>query len=519
MSDAIVKNLNFGIDARDNVFKGIEKLTQAVSSTLGASGKCVMLEDHTGRPVITKDGVTVADSIILRDPVENMGATLLKEAARKTVQEAGDGTTTATVLAHAILFEAYKVVDKTNSRELKDGINSAVEKVVKYLKLLTVDVKGSMIDQIATISTNNDPALGKIIADAFRSVDNTGVVMMETASDGKTDVEVVDGVQYEKGLKNSHFITNQANKTAELENPLVLLLESPVDTIRQIQSVLEYVIKNNKPLLIIGDLEQGVLSALAMNKMKGNIKVNVIDAPTFGINKQQMLQDLSLLTGAVIINEDLGDDIEMVQPDHLGTCVKSVTSHEDTILQVDESPEKVIEVIDNIKSKLLKEKNPNKLIKLEKRLAMLSAKIAIVKVGANSEIELKEKTDRVEDAICATKAAIKEGIVPGGGIALLNAATNITAKSIGETVLLEAIKAPFKTILENAGLELARKEPTKKGQGYNVVTGKMVNMIKSGIIDPLLVTKSALQNAASVATTILSTDCVINNLRIDEGNR
>ena len=519
MSDAIVKNLNFGEDARVNVFKGIEKLTQAVSSTLGASGKCVMLEDHTGRPIITKDGVTVADSIILRDPVENMGATLLKEAARKTVQEAGDGTTTATVLAHAILEEAYKVANKTNSRELKDGINSAVEKVVKYLKLLTVDVKGSMIDQIATISTNNDPLLGEIIADAFRSVDNTGVVMMETASDGKTHVEVVDGVQYDKGLKNSHFVTNQATKTAELENPLVLLLESPVDTIRQIQSVLEYVIKNNKPLLIIGDLEQGVLSALAMNKMKGNIKVNVIDAPTFGISKQQMLQDLSLLTGATIINEDLGDDMEMIQPEHLGTCVKSVTSHEDTILQVEESQQQVVEVIDEIKSKLLKEKNPNKLIKLEKRLAMLSAKIAIVKVGANSEIELKEKTDRVEDAICATKAAIKEGIVPGGGIALLNAATNITAKSIGETVLLEAIKAPFKTILENAGLESDRKTPTRKGQGYNVVTGKMVNMIKSGIIDPLLVTKSALQNAASVATTILSTDCVINNLRIDESNR
>jgi len=518
MSDAIVKNLNFGEDARVNVFKGIEKLTQAVSSTLGASGKCVMLEDHTGRPIITKDGVTVADSIILRDPVENMGATLLKEAARKTVQEAGDGTTTATVLAHAILEEAYKVADKTNSRELKDGINSAVEKVVRYLKLLAVDVKGSMIDQIATISTNNDPILGKIIADAFRSVDNTGVVMMETASDGKTRVEVVDGVQYDKGLKNSHFVTNQATKTAELENPLVLLLESPVDTIRQIQSVLEYVIKNNKPLLIIGDLEQGVLSALAMNKMKGNIKVNVIDAPTFGISKQQMLEDLSLLTGATIINEDLGDDMEMIQPEHLGGCVKSVTSHEDTILQVEESPQQVVEVIDEIKSKLFNEKNPNKLIKLEKRLAMLSAKIAIVKVGANSEIELKEKTDRVEDAICATKAAIKEGIVPGGGIALLNAATNITAKSMGETVLLDAIKAPFETILENAGVQ-EFKTPTRKGQGYNVVTGKMVNMIKSGVIDPLLVTKSALQNAASVATTILSTDCVINNLRIDESDR
>ena len=518
MSDAIVKNLNFGTEARDQVFKGIEKLTKAVSSTLGASGRCVMLEDNTGKPIITKDGVTVADSIILLDPVENMGATLLKEAARKTVKEAGDGTTTATVLAHSILKEAYKVADKTNSRELKDGINKAVKNVVKFLQLSSVDVKGDMIDQIATISTNNDAKLGKVIADAFRAVDNTGVVMMETASDGKTYVEVVDGVQYEKGLKNSHFITNKANKTAELEKPLVLLLESPVDTIRQIQSVLEYVIKNNKPLLIIGDLEQGVLSALAMNKMKGAIKVNVIDAPTYGINKQQMLQDLSLLTGATIINEDLGDDMDMIQPEHLGTCVKSVTSHQDTVLQVEESPEEVLSVIDNLKQQLLEEKNPNILVKLEKRLAMLSAKIAIVKVGANSEIELKEKTDRVEDAICATKAAIKEGIVPGGGIALLNAATNLKAKSIGETVLLEAIKAPFKTILNNAGVENV-KTPTRKGQGYNVVTGKMVNMTKSGIIDPLLVTKSALQNAASVATTILSTDCVINNLRVDEGNR
>jgi chaperonin GroEL len=518
MSDAIVKNLNFGTEARDQVFKGIEKLTTAVSSTLGASGRCVMLEDNTGKPIITKDGVTVADSIILLDPVENMGATLLKEAARKTVQEAGDGTTTATVLAHSILKEAYKVADKTNSRELKDGINKAVKNVVKFLQLSSVDVKGDMIDQIATISTNNDAELGKVIANAFRAVDNTGVVMMETASDGKTCVEVVDGVQYDKGLKNSHFITNKAAKTAELEKPLVLLLESPVDTIRQIQSVLEYVIKNNKPLLIIGDLEQGVLSALAMNKMKGAIKVNVIDAPTYGINKQQMLQDLSLLTGATIINEDLGDDMDMIQPEHLGACVKSVTSHQDTVLQVEESSEEVLSVIDNLKQQLLEEKNPNILVKLEKRLAMLSAKIAIVKVGANSEIELKEKTDRVEDAICATKAAIKEGIVPGGGIALLNAATNLKAKSIGETVLLEAIKAPFKTILDNAGVENV-KTPNRKGQGYNVVTGKMVNMTKSGIIDPLLVTKSALQNAASVATTILSTDCVINNLRVDEGNR
>ena len=516
--DAIVKNLNFGEEARVNVFKGIEKLTNAVSSTLGASGKCVMLEDHAGNPIITKDGVTVADSIILRDPVENMGATLLKEAARKTVREAGDGTTTATVLAHAILQEAYKVSDKKNSRELKDGINSATQKVVKYLQSIAVGVKGDMIDQIATISTNNDPVLGKIIADAFRAVDNTGVVMMETSADGKTSVEIVDGVQYNKGLTNSHFVTNQQTKTAELENPLILLIESPVDTIRQIQSVLEYVIKNNKPLLIIGDLEQGVLSALAMNKNKGNIKVNVVNAPTYGVSKQEVLEDLSLLTGATIINEDLGDDMDMIQIEHLGTCLKSVTSHEDTIIQVKESSDEILSIIDDIKKKIAEAKQPHEVVKLEKRLAMLAAKIAIVKIGADSEVELKEKTDRVEDAICATKAAIKEGIVPGGGIALLNASTNITSKSTGETVLLEAITAPYKTILENAGI-IDYETHKVKGRGLNVVTGKTVNMIKSGIIDPLLVTKSALRNAASVATTILSTDCVINNLRIDESSR
>ena len=334
--DAIVKNLNFGDEARDNVFKGIEKLTKAVSSTLGAGGKCVMLEDHMGNPIITKDGVTVADSIILRDPVENMGATLLKEAARKTVREAGDGTTTATVLAHAILSAAYKVSDKTNSRELKEGIKSGVEKVVKYLENIAVPVKGDMIDQIATISTNNEPKLGKIIADAFRAVDNTGIVMMETSAEGVTEVEVVDGVQYEKGITNSHFITNTQNKSAELENALVLLIESPVDTIRQIQSVLEYVIKNNKPLLIIGDLEQGVLSALAMNKNKGNIKVNVINAPTYGVNKKEIMDDLALLTGATVINEDLGDDMDMIQVEHLGVCLKSVTTHDETILQFGE---------------------------------------------------------------------------------------------------------------------------------------------------------------------------------------
>ena len=516
--NGIVKNLNFGEDARTQVFNGIQKLANAVSSTLGAGGKCVMLEDSSGKPVITKDGVTVADSIILFDPVENMGSTLLKEAARKTVQEAGDGTTTATVLAHAILKEAYAVSEKKNAREIKDGINSAVEKVIKYLEELAVDVKGDMLDNIASISVNNDNELGSIIADAFRSVDNTGIVMMETAGDGKTVSELIEGVPYDKGLTNSHFITNEQTKTAELENPLVLIMESPVNTIRDIQKVLEYVIKNNKPLLIIGDLEQGVLSTLATNKKKGNLKVNVINAPTYGISKREVLEDLSLLTGATIVNEDLGDDLDAVDVDYLGSCLKSVTSHEDTVITVSEASEKIKDVIRSIKEKLSNNTLKSwEVIKLEKRLSMLTAKIAVVKVGANSEVELKEKTDRVEDAICATKAAVKEGIVPGGGVALLNASTDIKSKSLGEEVLLKAIKAPYFTILENAGITAS--ESQDKGVGLNAITGKPVNMVKHGIIDPLMVTKSALRNAASVATTILSTDCVINNLRANEGDR
>ena len=518
MSNAIVKNLNFGLDAKDNVFAGITKLTQAVSSTLGASGKCVMLEDETGQPIITKDGVTVADSITLLDPVENMGATLLKQAARKTVREAGDGTTTATVLAHAILEQAYKVITKENSRDLKFGINQATEKVVDYLNSIKTTVEDDMIDQVATISTNNDPLLGKIIADAFRSVDETGVVILEISDMPETKFETIDGIQYERGLKNVHFVTNKESNTSELDKPLVLIVESEVDNVRKIQNVLEYAIKQNRSLLIIADVDQQVMSALAMNKLKGNIKVNLIDAPVYGVNKKETLEDLALLTGATVINEDLGDDIDLIGPDHLGEIQKSVTSQMETILHVGESCKEVKELIKDLKAKLKTAKHPGIVVNTEKRLARLSGKVAVVKVGANSEVELKEKKDRVEDAICATKAAIKEGIVPGGGIALLNAAQKVLVTSEGEQVLLDAIKAPFKTILANAGIE-NYKVPTVEGEGLNVVTGNMVNMIKSGIIDPLLVTKSALRNAASVATTILSTDCVINNLRINEGNR
>ena len=511
MNETIVKHLNFGEDAKATIFSGIEKLTNAVSSTLGASGKCVILEDEHGNPQITKDGVTVANSVILLDPVENMGAKLLKEAARKTVKEAGDGTTTATVLAHSILKQSH-LSKHINVRELKKGINSAVEKVINYIEKNSSKVKGNSIKQVATISANNDIELGDVISQAFEAVDETGIVIMETNENPYTEVESIEGVQYDKGFASSNFITNKENSTCELDNPLVLVVENKIENIRKIQSVLEHVIKNNKSLLIIADVDPQVLNALAMNKVKGNIKVNIVSAPTYGVSRKDTLEDLALITGSTIINEDLGDDMDLISEEHLGSCLRSTSDAEETIVQIQELNDDVKDLINNIEGQIKKTTNPNLIIRLEKRLARLLAKVAIVKVGANSEVELKEKKDRVEDAICATKAAIKEGIVPGGGIALLNAANNIKPKSESEKVLLEAIKAPYDTILKNAGIQ-DYESPIVKGRGLDVVTGKTVNMVKSGIIDPLLVTKSALRNAASVATTILSTDCVINNIR------
>jgi len=518
MSDKLVKNLNFGSNAKDKIFKGIDKLTKAVSSTLGASGKCVILEDNAGKPIITKDGVTVANTIILLDSVENMGATLLKEAARKTVREAGDGTTTATVLAHAILHEASNNLQNENPRVIKQGIDLAVTKVIKFLEDNSTLVDGDMINNVATISSNNDKSLGNLIGEAFKAVGNTGIVSMEESTEPETTVEIVDGIHYSQGLRQIHFATDSDKTKAELNNPLVLIVESEIPNIRKMTTILEYVIKNNKPLLIIANCDQQVYSALAMNKIKGNIKVNIIDSPIFGVTRKEVLHDLALLTGATVINEDLGDDIDLIEPEHLGTCVKAVSTNEGTIIQIGETPEEAKELIVSLEEKLKNAKLPGFKVAYEKRLARLSAKMAIVKVGANSEIELKEKKDRVEDAICATKAAIKEGIVPGGGIALLNASENIKANNASEQALLTAIKAPFATILSNAGIE-KYNSPKNIGEGLDVVTGNMVNMIKAGIIDPLLVTKSALINAASVATTILSTDCVINNLRANEGSR
>ena len=512
----IVKDVNFGDIAKNKVVAGVEKLAKAVKSTLGASGKCVIYEDSRGNPVITKDGVTVAESVVLFDPVENMGATLIKEAARNTVKEAGDGTTTATVLAESLLKEVSKC--SANTREIKDGIKSGLVKVNDYLNKISVKIEGDMLESVSSISCNNDAELGKIIAEAYTKVGKDGVVLMEESPTEETYVEVVDGVQIDSGLTSPHFVTDKDKQVCELEDPLVLIVGSEIPNIRKIQKILEHVIKNKRSLLIVAPVDQQVKAALLMNKVKGNIKVNIIDLPGFGPTKQDTVEDLAFLVGAKVINEELGDDLDLIDVSCLGEAYTAITDDKNTVLTIDTPEEELNERIKSIQKLIDKEdKNPFLKKKHKERLAMLAGSVGIIKVGANSKVELKEKKDRVEDAIYATKAALKEGIVPGGGIALLNASEKITAEALGEEIILKAIKAPFVTVLDNAGIE--NTSSMMEGKGIDVVTGACVDMIQAGIIDPVLVTKSALKNAVSVVTTIISADCVISNMRLNEGDK
>ena len=512
----IVKDLNFGDNAKQKVIAGVTKLAKAVKSTLGASGKCVIYEDARGNPVITKDGVTVAQSVVLFDPVENIGATLIKEAASNTVKQAGDGTTTATVLAEALITHVYNSIGDNTIRELKQGLESGVDKVVKYLDSITVNVNDHMLDHVAAISCNNDKELGEIISKAYKTVGKDGVVLMEESETDETYVETVDGVQFDCGLTSPHFVTNTEKQKAELENPLVLVCTSEIPNIRKIQGILEYVIKQNRALLIVAPVAQQVKSALLMNKVKGNIKVNIIDLPGFGPTKNDTCEDLAVLTGAKLFNEELGDDLDAMQPEDLGEAEYAETDSKNTVLTIDDMHVKAEGRIEEVVKKVAEEKNGFIKKKLEDRLAMLSGSVGIIKVGAGSKVELKEKKDRVEDAIYATKAALKEGIVPGGGIALLNASQKISTDTVGEELLLKAIKSPYETILENAGIEFDIK--LEEGCGLNVITGETVSMVESGIIDPVLVTKSALKNAVSVVSTIISADCVISNVRVNESS-
>ena len=511
----IVKDLNFGNEAKEKITTGVNKLASAVKSTLGASGKCVIYEDAMGKPVITKDGVTVADSVVLYDPVENIGATLIKEASKNTVREAGDGTTTAIVLAQSLLQTVYKNEVHISTRDIKNGISTGLEKVNKYLSEHATPVSGSQLKNVSTISCNNDAELGAIIAEAYEKVGKDGTVLMEESETNDTFVEIVDGVQLKSYLTSPHWVTDKERQTAVLENPVVLQVASEIPNIRRIQSILEYVIKNKRSLLIVANVDQQVKSALLMNKIKGNIKVNIIDPPGFGPTKGDTMEDLATLTGATVINEELGDDLDLIQPDCLGEVVKSVTDNRTTVLTTGVIGDELKERVKDIRKKIKKEKNDYIKGKLKDRLTMLSGSVGVIKVGADSKVELKEKKDRVEDAIYATKAALQEGIVPGGGVALFDASINIDAVNTGEKILLEAILAPFNTILDNAGIEDNEKTGAAKGYGIDVTTGKYVDMIEAGVIDPVLVTKTALKNAVSVVSTIISADCVISNTRID----
>ena len=509
----LVKNLDFGGEAKQRVIAGVNKLAQAVKSTLGASGKCVIYEDGRGKPVITKDGVTVAESVVLHDPVENMGATLIKEAARNTVKDAGDGTTTATVLAEAIIKQIDSAVaEGLTIREIKDGVNETLDSVIDYLNDIAIDVEGDMLKSVSAISCNNDYKLGAIIAEAYDKVGKNGVVLMEESESEDTYVDIVDGVKVDCSLTSPHFVTNTEKQTCELDNPLVFICSSEIPNVRKIQNILEYVIKNNRALLIVAPVAQQVKAALLMNKVKGTIKVNVIDLPGFGPTKKDATDDLAILTGATVLNEELGDDLDLMKPEHLGEADFAVTDDKNTVLTLEGMTQGIEDRINELNKHLAEEQNGYIKRKLEDRLAMLSGSVGIIRVGANSKVELKEKKDRVEDAIYATKAALQEGIVPGGGVALLNASQKISTSRAGE-VLLNALSSPFTTILENAGLEQVGLRPNK-GVGVNVITSEEVNMVKSGIIDPVLVTKSALKNAVSVALTIMSADCVISNIRI-----
>jgi len=376
-----------------------------------------------------------------------------------------------------------------------------------------------MLESVSSISCNNDSELGKIIAEAYTKVGKDGVVLMEESPTEETYVEVVDGVQIDSGLTSPHFVTDKDKQIAELDNPLVLIVSSEIPNIRKIQTVLEHVIKTKRPLLIVAPVDQQVKAALCMNKVKGNIKVNIIDLPGFGPTKDDTVADLAFLVGAKVINEQLGDDLDLIDTDCLGEAYSAITDDKNTVLTIETPEDEMEERIASIKKTIDEwEKNPFIQKKHRQRLAMLSGSVGMVKVGADSKVELKEKKDRIEDAIYATKAALKEGIVSGGGVALLNASQKISTNCVGEEILLKAITAPFHTILANAGLEqVAPRE--EKGLGVNVVTGESVDMIKSGIIDPVLVTKSALKNAVSVVSTIISADCVISNMRMNESNQ
>ena len=514
----IVKNLDHGSDARQKLISGIDKLTDAVGSTLGASGRTVVLEDDFGNPHVTKDGVTVAKYIVLEDPVENLGVMMARQASANTATRAGDGTTTSTVIAHALIHSYMKNSGNGNFRDIQSGVKKGMNAAISYLENQSIEVNEKSLKEVSTISVNGDESLGSLIAEAFSQAGENGIVTVEKNDSSETYVDSVEGTHIGGTCKTPHFFTNKEKEVAELEKPLVFLSASEIPNIRKIQDILEHAIKSNRSILLIAPLEQQPLAALAMNKAKGNIKVNVIDPPSFGQKRLDILEDLALLTGATVVDESLGDSLDLISPDVLGSALKAITDSDGTTLVFDEKTEGVDDVINNLKEILNSEDHHTLSKHLEQRLAILSGGVSILKVGADTDVELKEKLDRVDDAVAAVRAAKKEGILPGGGSALYVYARNsdVVELSSGEVlgwrIFTDAIQAPLHRILSNAGIT---KSPGSLlwGDGIDVIDGKRKDMIKAGIIDPVLVTKEALRNAVSVALTILSTDAVVSNIR------
>jgi chaperonin GroEL len=520
----MAKDISFDLQARDGLRRGVDKLANAVKVTLGPKGRNVILDKKFGAPTVTKDGVSVAKEIELEDPIENMGAQLVKEVASKTADEAGDGTTTATVLAQAIYRHGLKnVTAGANPMDLKRGIAIAVKAVVEDLKRQSKAISNSNeIEQVGTISANNDNEIGKMIAKAMDKVGKDGVITVEEARGTETEVKTVEGMQFDRGYQSPYFVTNTEKMEAELENPYILIYDKKISNMKELLPVLEAVSQTGKPLLIISEEVEGeALATLVVNKIRGSLKIAAVKAPGFGDRRKAMLEDIAVLTGGTLISEERGYKLDGATLEYLGTADKiTIDKDNTTIVNGSGKKEDIDARINQIKQQIENTTSDYDKEKLQERLAKLSGGVAILYIGAATEVEMKEKKDRVDDALHATRAAVQEGIVAGGGIALLRAITALQKietenedQETGINIIRLALESPLRTIVENAGGEgsvvIQKVLEGKDDYGYNARTDVYENMFKAGVIDPTKVTRLALENAASIASLLLTTECVV----------
>lgn len=529
----MAKEIVFDIDARDRMKRGVDALANAVKATLGPKGRNVVIDKKFGAPHVTKDGVTVAKEIELKDAVENMGAQMVKEVAAKTADIAGDGTTTATVLAQAIITAGLKnVAAGANPMDIKRGIDKAVDAIVAELKKLSQEVgnDNEKIKQVASISANNDETIGSLIAEAMKVVGNDGVITVEEAKGTETEVKTVEGMQFDRGYLSPYFVTNAEKMIAELDNPFILIHDKKISNLQDILPVLEPVAQSGRPFLIIAeDVDSNALAALVVNRLKAGLKVAAVKAPGFGDRRKAMLEDIAILTGGTVISEERGYKLENATIDMLGTCEKvEIDKDNTTVINGAGSKEDILARTNQIKAQIESTSSDYDREKLQERLAKLAGGVAVLYVGAASEVEMKEKKDRVDDALAATRAAVEEGIIPGGGVAYIRASETLENlkgdnedESTGIAIIKRAVEEPLRQIIANAGGEgavIVQKIKEGKGDyGYNARTEVYENLYAAGVIDPTKVARIALQNAASVAAMLLTTECVIADEPEEEG--